>query len=74
MQNLPEQDYAIIDNTVLKSQLSDMLEGTYQYCSEVAAEEGCGAEYQSAVAPVMRQGRSAISSIPDRETITIPAQ
>lgn len=63
-----------IDYTAYKSQLSGMLEGTYQYCSGIAAEEGFGAEYQSAVAPVMNQGRSAISSIPDRETFTIPVQ
>lgn len=62
-----------IDNTAAKAQLSGMLEGAYQYASGIAAEAGAGAEYQSAVAPVMAQGRAAISSIPDRQTVTVPA-
>lgn len=61
------------DNTAMKSQLSQHLESVYQYASGIAAEVGVGAEYQSAVAPVMSQGRAAISSIPDQQTYTIPA-
>lgn len=61
------------DNTAMKSQLSQYLESVYQYASGIAAEVGVGAEYQSAVAPVMSQGRAAISSIPDQQTYTIPA-
>lgn len=61
------------DNTAMKSQMSQQLESAYQYASGIAAEVGVGAEYQSAVAPVMSQGRAAISSIPDQQTYTIPA-
>ena len=67
------QSYTI-DNRVLKQQLSRQLEGAYRYASGVAAEAGVGAEYQSAVAPVMSQGRSAISSIPDQQIVTVPTQ
>lgn len=61
------------DNTAMKSQLSQQLESAYQYASGIAAEAGVGAEYQSAVAPVMSQGRAAISSIPDQQTYSVPA-
>ena len=62
------------DNRALKQWASQQLEGAYQYASGIAAEAGVGAEYQSAVAPVMSQGRAAISSIPDQQTVTVPTQ
>ncbi len=70
----PAYQTQTIDNTAMKAQLSEMLESTYQYASEITAEAGAGAEYQNAVAPVMSRGRAAISAIPDQQTITIPAQ
>lgn len=60
------------DNTAMKQYMSQQLEGAYQYASGIAAEAGVGAEYQSAVAPVMSYGRSTISSIPDQQTYTVP--
>ena len=60
------------DNTAMKQHLSRQLEGAYQYASGIATEAGVGAEYQSAVAPVMSQGRAAISSIPDRQQVAVP--
>lgn len=62
-----------VDNTAMKAQASAMLENAYQYASGIAADAGVGAEYQSAVAPVMSQGRAAISSIPDQQTVSVPA-
>lgn len=62
-----------IDNAAMKAQMSALLENAYQYASGIAAEGGVGAEYQSAVAPVMSQGRAAISAIPDQQTVTVPA-
>ena len=62
-----------IDNSAMKAQMSALLENAYQYASGLAAEGGVGAEYQSAVAPVMSQGRAAISAIPDQQTVTVPA-
>lgn len=70
--HLVPQTYTI-DNRPAKAQMSELLEGTYSTCSAITAEAGCGAEYQSIVAPVMEQGRAAISSIPDRQTVTIPS-
>jgi hypothetical protein len=64
---------AIPADTAAKAQFSEMLEGAYQYASGIAAEADVSAEYQSAVAPVMNQGRAAISSIPNQQTITIPS-
>ena len=69
----PQQSYTI-DNRQMKQWASQQLEGAYQYASGIAAEAGVGAEYQSAVAPVMSQGRSAINSIPDQQTVTVPTQ
>ncbi len=62
-----------IDNSAMKAQMSALLENAYQYASGIAAEGGVGAEYQSAVAPVLSQGRAAISAIPDRQTVAVPA-
>ena len=62
------------DNTAMKQYMSQQLEGAYSQASAMAAEAGVGAEYQSAVAPVLSYGRSAISSIPDQQTYTIPTQ
>ena len=70
----PASQSYTIDNTAMKQWASQQLEGAYQYASGIAAEEGVGAEYQSAVAPVMSQGRAAISSIPDQQTVTVPTQ
>ena len=56
----------------MKAQASAMLESAYQYASGIAAEAGVGDEYQTAVAPVMSQGRAAISSIPDQQTVSVP--
>lgn len=61
-----------IDNTAMKQYMSQQLEGAYQYASGIAASEGVGTEYQSAVAPVMSQGHAAISAIPDKQTVTVP--
>lgn len=61
-----------IDNTAMKQCLTQQLEGAYQYASVLASEAGVGAEYQSAVVPAMSQGRAAISSMPDEQTVTIP--
>ena len=68
----PAYQTQTIDNTAAKAQFSEMLEGAYQHASGIAAEAGVAAEYQSAVAPVMSQGREAISSIPDQQTIMMP--
>ena len=62
-----------VDNTARKQYLSQQLEGAYSKASGIAAEAGVGAEYQSAVAPVMSQSRAAISSIPDQQQIAVPA-
>lgn len=68
----PATQTSTIDNTAMKAQASAMLESAYQYASGIAAEADVGAEYQSAVAPVMSQGRAAISSIPDQQTVSVP--
>ena len=69
----PAYQMQTIDNTAAKSQLSGMLDGTYQHASGIAAEAVVSGEYQSTVAPVMSQGRAAISAIPDQQTITMPS-
>ena len=69
----PAYQTQTIDNTAAKAQFSGMLEGAYQYASGIAAEAGVAADYQAAVAPVMSQGRAAISAIPNQQTITLPS-
>ncbi len=71
---VPANQTQTIDNTAIKQWASQQLEDAYRCASGLAAEAGVGAEYQSAVAPVMSQGRAAINAIPDQQTITVPAQ
>lgn len=69
----PSSQSYTIENTAMKQYMAQQLESAYSTASAMAAEAGVGAEYQAAVAPVVSQGRAAISAIPDRQTVTVPA-
>jgi hypothetical protein len=61
------------DNRKVKQWAADQIKSAYSQATAIADSEGFGGEYRARVDPIVNQGLNAINSIPDQQTVTVPA-
>ena len=61
------------DNRQVKQWAADQIKSAYSQATAIADSEGFGGEYRARVDPIVNQGLNAINSIPDQQTVTVPA-
>lgn len=70
----PANQTQTIDNRQMKQWAANQINSAYSQACSIADAEGVGGEYRSAVGPVVNQSLNAIGTIPDQQTIVVPAQ
>ena len=70
----PAYQTQTIDNRQMKQMAANQINSAYSQATAIADSEGFGSEYRSAVSPVVNWGLDTISSIPDQQTVVVPAQ
>ena len=67
----PPQTYETIDYRPAKNWATETINSAYSQATEIADDEGFGAEYRSRVLPIVKHGLNNIQSIPDQVQVPV---